>query len=146
MILSFLQHWFLPVRTLLSIFTVFHSCYLLPSLITSTSFCAYLFLPLISPPGDIRCTLLSFNSTFCSPLKREENGVNVCVWEKERSLFCLFLPLPHYKIWEQNLAYCFFTTSFLSSAKMNCHEVLHFFSIMVLFFIVQIYLAYLVEK
>lgn len=70
MILSFLQHWFLPVRTLPSIFTFFHSCYLLPSLITSTSFCAYLFLPLISPPGNIRCTLLSFNSTFCSPLKK----------------------------------------------------------------------------
>lgn len=66
MILAFLQHCFLPARTLPSISTLFHSCHLLPNIILQASFCTYLLLLLISPPGDIRCTLLSSNSKFCS--------------------------------------------------------------------------------
>lgn len=73
------------VRTLPSVSTFFHSYHLLPNLILATSFRAYLFLLFISPPGDLRCTLLFSNSTFCSPSEKKKMML-MSVCEKKRDL------------------------------------------------------------
>jgi len=86
-----------------SISTFFHSYHLLPNLILPVSFCTYLFLLLIFPPGDTRRTLLLSNSTFCSPSENKKK-VFISVCEKERDLIhvCLYLCLTtkfESKIW-----------------------------------------------